>query len=282
MAERRMFTMKIVDSDAFLDMPASAQALYFHLNMRADDDGFVNNPKRIQRYVGASEDDLKLLIVKRFILTFDSGVIVIKHWRMHNALRKDRYNPTQYQEEMATLSLKDNGAYTENDHLLEAPWEGIGNQVATTWQPDGNQLATQDRLDKNRIGLGYKEKESKEKEKTPKADAFATFAQDDEEMLTLLKEFESMRKRQKKPMTDRAKQMLVDKLKTFPEERRKPALEESIYNCWSSVYDHDDREPAKKQTKKEKEQEARQEAWSKPVDAEETDRLLRLTREMQG
>ena len=278
MAERRMFTMKIVDSDAFLDMPASAQALYFHLNMRADDDGFVNNPKRIQRYVGASEDDLKLLIVKRFILAFESGVIVIKHWRMHNALRKDRYNPTQYQEEFASLSLKDNGAYTENDHLLEAPWEGVGNQVATDWQPNGNQLATQDRIGKDRIDIGYKEKESKEKEKTPKADAFVLYAQGDEEMLSLLKEFEAMRKRQKKPMTDRAKQMLVDKLKTFPEDRRKPALEESIYNCWSSVYDHNDRE--QKQTAKEKAQDARQKEWSRPVEVDETERLLRLTKEM--
>ena len=96
MAEKRMFTQKIIDSDAFLEMPLSAQALYFHLNMRADDDGFINNPKRIQRTIGSTEDDLKLLIVKRFVICFESGVIVIKHWRMHNTLRKDRYNPTQY------------------------------------------------------------------------------------------------------------------------------------------------------------------------------------------
>lgn len=108
-----MFTQKIIDSDPFLDMPLSAQALYFHLNMRADDDGFINNPKRIQRTVGASEDDLKLLIMKRFVIGFENGVIVIKHWRMHNALRKDRYTPTQYQEELAMLSIKDNGSYTE-------------------------------------------------------------------------------------------------------------------------------------------------------------------------
>lgn len=113
MADKRMFTQKIIDSDPFLDMPLSAQALYFHLNMRADDDGFINNPKRIQRTVGASEDDLKLLIMKRFLITFESGVIVIKHWRMHNALRKDRHTPTQYQEELAMLSIKDNGSYTE-------------------------------------------------------------------------------------------------------------------------------------------------------------------------
>ena len=106
MAERRMFTKKIIDSDAFLDMPLSTQALYFHLNMRADDDGFVNNPKKICRMTGASEDDLRVLISKRFVLTFENGVIVIKHWRMHNLLRKDRYKPTQYQEQLAEIELK--------------------------------------------------------------------------------------------------------------------------------------------------------------------------------
>lgn len=142
MAERRMFTMKIVDSDAFLDMPMSTQALYFHLNMRADDDGFINNPKRIMRMMGASEDDLKLLIAKRFILCFESGVIVIKHWRMHNLLRKDRYKPTQYLEERATLDVESNGAYTEKpcENLLE-----------TAWQPNGNQMATQDRIGEESI-----------------------------------------------------------------------------------------------------------------------------------
>ena len=149
MAERRMFTQKIIDSDAFLDMPLSTQSLYFHLNMRADDDGFVNNPKRIQRTIGASEDDLKLLIAKRFVIGFENGVIVIKHWRMHNTLRKDRYNPTQYQEEFALLDVKDNSAYTER--LPELPEPEI-ESVVTTWQPNGNQLATQYSIGKDSIG----------------------------------------------------------------------------------------------------------------------------------
>lgn len=142
MAEKRMFTQKIIDSDAFLDMPLSTQALYFHLNMRADDDGFINNPKRIQRTIGASEDDLKLLIAKRFVICFENGVIVIKHWRMHNTLRKDRYNPTQYQEQYALLDVKDNNAYTEKEI----------DSVATTWQPSGNHLEPQYSIDKNSIG----------------------------------------------------------------------------------------------------------------------------------
>ena len=118
MAERRMFAKSVIDSDAFIEMPLSSQALYFHLGMRADDDGFVNNPRRIQNDIGASADDLKLLLAKRFVLTFDSGVIVIKHWRMHNYIQKDRYKPTAYTKEMALLRVEENRAYTECIHFV--------------------------------------------------------------------------------------------------------------------------------------------------------------------
>lgn len=113
MAERRMFAKVIIDSDAFLDMPLSAQALYFHLSMRADDEGFVGNPKKIQRMIGASDDDCKLLVMKRFILVFDSGIIVIKHWKIHNYIQADRFKPTTYVEEKSTLMLDQKKAYTE-------------------------------------------------------------------------------------------------------------------------------------------------------------------------
>lgn len=113
MAERRMFAKTIVTSDAFLDMPLSTRCLYFTLAMFADDDGFVNNPKSIMRQVGASMDDLNILIAKRFILTFESGVIVIKHWKIHNYIAKDRYKETKYLEEKSHLSIDSNGAYTE-------------------------------------------------------------------------------------------------------------------------------------------------------------------------
>lgn len=112
MANRRMFAKTIIDSDAFMDMPLTTQALYFHLSMRADDDGFINNPRKIQRMIGASDDDLKLLIAKRFILSFDSGVVAIKHWKIHNYIAKNRYIPTVYQAELALLETKKNGAYT--------------------------------------------------------------------------------------------------------------------------------------------------------------------------
>lgn len=143
MAEKRMFTKKITQSDAFLDMPLSAQCLYFHLNMGADDDGFVNSPRKIQRLIGAKDDDLKLLIAKSFILVFETGVIVIKHWRMHNTIRQDRYHPTDYQEEYQKLQLKDNNSYT--------------------WQPNGNQMATENRIDKIRLDKINKEKYIKRK-----------------------------------------------------------------------------------------------------------------------
>lgn len=133
MAERRMFSKTIIDSDAFLDMPLSTQSLYFHLSMRADDDGFINNPKKIQRMIGCADDDLKLLIAKNFIIPFESGIVVIKHWKIHNYIRNDRYKETVYQEEKSLLETKEN-----NEYIL-----GI---------PNGYQMDTQVRLGKDRIG----------------------------------------------------------------------------------------------------------------------------------
>lgn len=141
MAERRMFAKTIIDSDAFLDMPLSTQALYFHLSMRADDEGFINNPKKIQRMVGASDDDLKLLIMKRYVLVFESGVIVIKHWKIHNYVRSDRFKETVYQEERGQLEVKANGSYTE-----------MKTECLPLGIPDGYQMDTQDRLGKDRVG----------------------------------------------------------------------------------------------------------------------------------
>ena len=111
-AERRMYTKKITDSDAFIEMSSAAQALYFHLNQGADDDGFNNQIQMAMLKAHASTDDLKILMVKNFVIRFESGVIVIKHWRMHNTIRKDRYTPTNYQEELEQLGIKENGAYT--------------------------------------------------------------------------------------------------------------------------------------------------------------------------
>ena len=115
MADKRMFSKKIIDTDWFMDMPASSQNLYFHLSMRADDDGFVASPKRIIKLVGATEDDFKLLVVKKFIIPFESGVCVITDWRINNYLRNDRYTETIYKEEKELLQIDDNGKYILNE-----------------------------------------------------------------------------------------------------------------------------------------------------------------------
>lgn len=122
MANKRMFSKQITTSDAFMDMPVSSQLLYFHLNLEADDDGFVANPKRIIKITNVSNDDLKILLAKRFLLAFESGVVVIKHWLLHNAVRKDMYKETQYLEEKKLLQIKDNGVYTEvRNELVTEP-----------------------------------------------------------------------------------------------------------------------------------------------------------------
>ena len=120
MAERRMFSKAIIDSDAFLDMPISTRLLYFDLSMRADDDGFVNGPKKIIRMTGASDDDLRILIAKNFIIPFDSGVIVIKHWKINNYIQKDRYKETIYKNEKALLSENENKEYVLDTVCIQA------------------------------------------------------------------------------------------------------------------------------------------------------------------
>lgn len=123
MAERRMFTKKVTDDDNFMALSSSAQALYLHLSMSADDDGFCNQVSLSMFKAHASIQDLQALLEKRYIYQFDNGVIVIKHWRMANALRKDRYTPTAFQEELSFLGIKDNGSYT--------------------WLPDGCQMVAE-------------------------------------------------------------------------------------------------------------------------------------------
>lgn len=148
MAKKRMFNNDVLDTDAFLGMPLSAQALYFHLNMRADDDGFISNPRRVQKYVGASEDDLKLLIVKNFIIVFDDGVIVIKHWRMHNTIQKDRYRKTNYVEDLKLLGIKENKAYTLNVSNMETKCiQNVSSDLDIGLDIDLNNIYGQDDLD---------------------------------------------------------------------------------------------------------------------------------------
>lgn len=139
-----MFSKTIIDSDLFLNMPLSAQALYFHLSMRADDDGFVNNPRKIQRITGCAEDDMRLLIAKQFIICFESGIVVIKHWKIHNYIRSDRYKPTMYQAEYNRLSEGENKEYIDTGMTL-----GIPNDNQMSYQRE-----TQVRLGKVSLGKG--------------------------------------------------------------------------------------------------------------------------------
>lgn len=138
MAQKRMFSNTITDTDRFLDMPASTQNLYFHLNMHADDDGFVDSPKRIMRNVGASNDDMNVLLSKQFVLNFDSGIILIKDWKIHNVIRKDMYKPTIYTDEKNQIILDDTNSYRLR-----------------------NEYVPQIRLDKNRLDKSRLDDDSK-------------------------------------------------------------------------------------------------------------------------
>lgn len=150
MAERRMFSKSIIDSDLFLDMPQSTQCLYFHLAMRADDDGFVNSPRKIQRMIGASDDDCRLLVAKKFLIPFDTGVVVIRHWRIHNYIQNDRYKETIYKEEKSFLSQDSSGAY----EIMDTPCIH-----------DVSILDSQDRLGKNSLGKNSLGKDKDERKR---------------------------------------------------------------------------------------------------------------------
>ena len=132
-----MFNLKVIDTDEFLDMPPTTQNLYFHLNMRADDDGFVSSPKKIMKIINSADDDMKVLIAKQFIIPFESGVCVIKHWHIHNLIRGDRYTETEYKNEKKSLKLEDK-KYSINDDKQNVI-------------PDGNQMTAQVRLGKDRL-----------------------------------------------------------------------------------------------------------------------------------
>lgn len=230
MASKRMFTMKIVDSDAFLDMPLSSQCLYFHLNMRADDDGFVGNAKRIMRLVGASEDDLKVLIAKRFVLTFEDGVLVIKHWRMHNTLSQNRYHETQYIDEKSMLNLKENGSYTlsEGSKIDDSKLiESSNRQVRRT--KDGQK--TDSDIDKGLdIDIDIKKNNKKK----------VVYFEDNERLDNAFAEYVKMRKQIKAPMTDHAIKLAKKKLDNLSAGNDFVAiaiLEQSIMNSWKGLFE---------------------------------------------
>lgn len=223
MANRRMFSLKIIDTDMFLDMPITARLLYYDLSMRADDDGFVASPKKIQRMVGASDDDLKILIAKQFIIPFESGVCVIKHWRVHNCIQKDRYTPTFYTFEKSMLDVE-NGSY----ELLDT--QCIQNDSRTD---------TQVRLGKGRKGKDSLGENNKKEKKATDIDTLINNYTNLEELKKTLKDFIVMRKSIKKPMTTRAMELLLKDLdkKGTNDYHKIQLLEQSIMNCWQGIFD---------------------------------------------
>ena len=150
MADKRMFSSKIIDSDAFIEMSPMARLLYFNLSIHADDDGFTNSVRREMKIVGASDSDLDELISKRFVIRFDSGVVAIKHWRINNTIRSDRYKATTYTDEKSLLTIEPNGAYTRKSDNLS---DGIptDNQTDTSSIPTDNQCVPQISIVKNSI-----------------------------------------------------------------------------------------------------------------------------------
>lgn len=146
MRNRRMTSVSVIRSDFFLDMPLSAQALYFQLNAEADDDGIVANPKSVMRLIGANTNDFDILLAKKFLIKFEDGTIAIKHWRVNNTIPKDRYKPTEYQENMSLLYLKDNGIYTLD------PSKGTPclQSVSTSGNTSYPQVVSQDNISKDK------------------------------------------------------------------------------------------------------------------------------------
>lgn len=250
MAERRMIAKSIVFSDDFLDMPLSSRCLYFTFLSVADDDGFINNPKSIIRQCGASNDDLRLLIAKSYIIPFESGVIVIKHWKIHNYIQADRRKPTLYQEEKNMLiTQKDKSYALKNDE----PLEPLKNEQCIH---SVSKMDTQVRLGKVRLGkvsnnnppisplkgeCGEVKKPKAEKE--PKGKAI--YSDLPSELKDAMIDFEGMRTKMKKPLTDRARKLLITKLTKLASDDNGnidtqlavKIVEQSLERSWASFYE---------------------------------------------
>lgn len=253
MAERRMFAKTIIDSDAFLEMPISARLLYYDLAMRADDDGFINSPKKIMKMIGASDDDMNILILRKFIIPFENGIVVIKHWRIHNYIRKDTYNETPYKEQKLLLEVDENKAYRlKNKSLLvvnetstnsgrELIEENSENIVNTESRRDVDESSTQIRIGKVSID---KEKNKKEKNNF---EIILEKSELSKETTARIRDFIKMRKAIKKPLTDRALELTIKRLKKIAntEEEMQMILDYSIINSYQGIF------PLKEEQKKE-------------------------------
>lgn len=234
MANRRMFSRDVVETDKFLGMPLTSQALYFHLGMEADDDGFVSSPRKVQRAVGCSEGDLKQLALCGYIIPFESGVIVIAHWKQSNYVQADRYKKTLYQDEASKLILE----------------KSVYKLDTTCIQVD-SKMDTQDRLSKDRLGkdsigevniyIGDDEQPvSKiDTEKKPPKKKVATSAYVvDSELNTAICDFIEHRKKMRKPMTDKAIELFIQRLQGMADNvpDQISLINTAIERGWMTVY----------------------------------------------
>ena len=227
MAKKRMFSLSVVDTDLFLEMPVTSRLLYYELGMRADDDGFVDNWKKIMRMASLTEDDMKVLIAKKFILPFESGVIVIRHWRLNNYLRNDRHIPTVYQNEYKALHI-------END-IYE-----LENAEKSTMLPVGIPMVYTEKnsIDKNSIDKNSIDKERKKERKKVSYDDVLAKSNLSDTLIQSLKDFIQMRQLIKKPMTNRALELCINDLKKLSddEETQVKIIEQSIKRNWQGLY----------------------------------------------
>lgn len=223
MANRRMFSLDVVDTDIFLDLPISSQALYFHLGMRADDDGFVSSPKRVTAMIGANQDDLKLLIAKGFIIALEDGVIVIRHWKQNNYIQNDRHKTTIYQSQLAALTVS-NGIYEVDTQCIQT--------VSTMY--------TQVSIDKY-----SKEKDSKGKNNTKAPKSVRTYFPNDESLNQAFLDYLEMRKQIKKPMTEKAVNLAIKKLyelaavpfsDSMDNDLAIRIINQSVMNSWQGLF----------------------------------------------
>ena len=237
MARRRMFSLDVVDTDKFLDMPSTTQALYFHLGMRADDDGFVSSPKRITKTVNCAEDDLKLLIAKGYLIPFESGVVVISDWKINNELKKDRYKPTIHLSEFEKIQTQKNKSYSL-----------ITSMTDTKCFQNVSKMDTQDSIGKDSIGKDSIGKDSIDKElgevpkkKTPEETINSTINSytDNPELKQALIDFIEMRKRMKKPPTIKALKLCLKKLDDLAVDDyiKIKIVNQSTVNCYADLYE---------------------------------------------
>lgn len=232
MARRRMFSLDIVDTDKFLDMPSSTQALYFHLGMRADDDGFVSSPKRITKTANCAEDDLKLLITKGYLIPFESGVVVISDWKINNELKKDRYKPTIHLSEFEKIQTQKNKSYSL-----------IKSMTDTKCFRNVSEMDTQDSIGKDSIGKDSIDKELGEvpKKKTSEETINSTINSytDNPELKQALNDFIEMRKRMKKPPTVRALKLCLKKLDDLAIDDfiKTKIVNQSVICCWLDFFE---------------------------------------------